>query len=115
MTAADLIQFLRQHPKTCGALGLRFATGCAGTPMVVAQFVSLLENEAEPWTDCFRIWLSGAATAKADEMRLGIGHNDDCTRFWFVTADANERSPNYPTRLAATFAAIEAALSKETT
>jgi len=113
MTAAALIETLRAHPKACGMLGITF--DCSDVSPSVRGDLHLWIDQSDAShlvrVSRFHMWLSGASTAKADEMDLDppVKCTQDGMTYW----DSIDR--RFPTRLHATFAAIEAALDKETT
>ncbi len=132
MTAASLIAFLRAHPKTCGVLGIvemNDEVTAGGAPILhSAVFVSAEDRRVEfvhEHRQCTAIVaklkldaISGASTAKADEMDLIIERDERgtwCGRSIYGDSVGGVFCPRRPTRLHATFAAIEAALDKETT
>lgn len=126
MTAASLIAFLRQHPKTCGVLGITLRK-MGNHAAMVHEEMTLDDFHHANGRSVSKVtkWLSGASTAKADEM--GIETKRDgvdgfvWARFtpqddtWHQLPKVTRDRKVYPTRLHATFAAIEAALDKETT
>lgn len=127
MTAAELITLLRKHPETCGSLLLSFSyTGDGRDIVLIDKNAMILASSTDGFAlSVAECWLTGAAVRRADEM--GIEINQDgadgfvWVRFtpqddtWHQLPKVTRDRKVYPTRLAATFAAIEAALDKETT
>ncbi len=127
MTAADLIQFLRDHPKTCGVLGITFRK--MGDNFAMIHKETTLDDFRHKTTyAASRVehWLGGISTAKADEMGIETEQEGDGSYRWYygqcfcptdtssTDDDIAHGGVNFPTRLHATFAAIEAALETTT-
>lgn len=117
MTAADLIALLRSHPKACGALGIIARTPWGDKHWVDCQsrLMDLHTKDHGAPLLAFAEWLTGAATLKADEMGIDI---NETRHGWIVTTghESEQRTLTklLPTRLHATLAAIEAAITEET-
>ena len=118
MTAASLIEFLRNHPKTCGVLGIGGVLRSSYFVRNDYKHLGISNRSHKKELARFETWLLGASTAKADEMRVealrAVGKSGN-EWFWFNLDSLETSDNNYPSRLHATFAAIEAALDKETT
>ena len=115
MTAAELIDLLKRHPKTCGALGLVLDERPRCTIVNDGSGVWFSDKDTTCWegkpdyeTPRFRRWLLGAAQEWADEN--GVEAHREATAeagwYWF---DSKLNCPNdvYPSRLHALLAAIE--------
>ena len=120
MTAAELIDLLKRHPKACGALGITLDIGNRWTSASDGNGVWFSDMDTTCWegkpdyqTPRFRRWLIGAAQEWAD------GHNIDVARVLmpgpvvgYAALDGTDVSlltvGSGPTRLHALLAAIEA-------
>ena len=115
MTAAELIDLLKSHPKACGALGITLDIGNRWTSASDGNGVWFSDIDTTCWegkpdyqTPRFRRWLIGAAQEWADEN--GVEAHREATAeagwYWF---DSKLNCPNdvYPSRLHALLAAIE--------
>ena len=118
MTAAELIDLLKSHPKACGALGITLDIGNRWTSASDGNGVWFSDIDTTCWegkpdyqTPRFRRWLIGAAQEWADEngihteFRSGI--RDEYVASW-GRQEEYQHLGSGPTRLHALLAAIEA-------
>jgi len=111
MTAAALIETLRAHPKTCGVLGITDQGGNGTTFTSLCGAGLYINMRSASAIQGFHRWIVGAVVLKADEMGIDI---NETRHGWVGTTGREEErvtlTKMLPTRLAATFAAIEASL-----
>lgn len=119
MTAAELIELLKAHPKACKAMGLKLDIGNRWTSASDGNGVWFSDMDTTCWegkpdyqTPRFRRWLLGAAQECADGMGIGVSICEDLAngaKLWYRTIHTyDDTRPVYPTRLHALLAVIEA-------
>ncbi len=114
MTAAELIDLLKSHPKACGALGITLDIGNRWTSASDGNGVWFSDIDTTCWegkpdyqTPRFRRWLIGAAQEYADEKGIEIVQDRECPpKFLRVTGQLTYTV--HDTRLHALLAGIEA-------
>lgn len=117
MTAAELIDLLRAHPKTCERIGGIIISGTPGSGMpcfiyVAGNQIVYTEHSAtrSVTIDCVTCWLLGACVEWCDEHGIEALHNvtQRGTTDYVIYRDLVADDKPYPSRLHACLAAIEA-------
>ena len=110
MTAAELIDLLKSHPKACGVLGLRPNCEFVDTIRWCESFPRITPDCPMDDVEFACLWVLGAAQSKADELSVAVWFEDSPSGDGYVCGkyDADDELILYKTRLHALVEGIEA-------